>query len=85
MIKFRGDIVKVIDKIRSMKSDELAEFFYSEISSSDCSDCILNALDKMQFCNEKEHCTTNISNYLESDFNDDTKEIRKEFLALSNK
>lgn len=57
--------MKVITKIRKMTSDELAKFFHYEITSSDCSDCILNNLNKMEFCKD-DNCCENIKNWLES-------------------
>lgn len=50
-----------------MTSEELANFFHYDITSSDCSDCILNNLDKMdKFC-DGNNCITSIQRYLESE------------------
>jgi len=60
--------MKVIDRIRKMSSLELAEFLHYDLTSGDCSDCILNNLDKMEFCTNDRNCCENIKNYLESNF-----------------
>lgn len=50
-----------------MSSKELAEFFHYDITSSDCSDCILNNLNRMEFCKgEDRDCIKSIESYLES-------------------
>lgn len=60
--------MKEITKIRKMTSDELANFFHYKITSSDCSDCILNNLGKMEFC-KNTNCCQNIKDWLESEVN----------------
>lgn len=58
---------KVIDRIKEMDSEELADFLYVK----DCRDCILMKNDKFEFCciksNIKLNCTEKIAKYLESE------------------
>lgn len=62
--------MKVIAKIRKMSLGELAEFLHYSLSSSTCPDCILNNLDKMQFCRGK-NCVENIKEYFNSKDSDE--------------
>lgn len=61
--------MKIIDKIRKMSPKELADILHY-LGSSTCSDCILNNLDKMQFC-KSSNCTDNIKEYFNSEESDE--------------
>lgn len=58
--------MKTIDKIRKMTPKELADILHYDLGSSTCPDCILNNLNKMQYCKSKK-CIENIKSFLESE------------------
>lgn len=72
--------MKVIDRLRKMSPEQLATFLHYDLSSSDYSDCILNNLDKTEFCNTSDNCIERIKNYFNSE--DDRFRKNGEFVTV---
>lgn len=64
--------MKVIEKVRLWSAEEMADFF-RYFGSGDCCCCILNNLNKMEFCKVEENsvlgegCKESIMSFLESE------------------